>query len=350
MGLWDAAGKDRDGSQPPAYEGSRFVDLPQGTPLPAEADPSDHDPGLRAAGITTIDTRTAGLAHVTAGYLLDAPRPALIECGPALTVGHVIDALATLGLDPDDLAYLVLTHIHLDHGGGAGDLLAAFPAAHVVVSPLGAPHLADPTKLNVSSRRVYGELMDTVYGSCTPIASTRIEAVEDGATLDLGGGRRLELLATPGHAKHHITPFDHDSGTLFVGDSVGVKLPGMRTIRPATPPADFDYVLAVRALERYRALEPARVLLAHYGDVGDPLPALDDAATQLARWVETAAHAWQEHREVDHIVEALSAAFGHTTEAGAEHLELLNGIRSNAAGLTRYLDLRAEGRTTPATG
>ncbi|MFO8076481.1 MAG: MBL fold metallo-hydrolase [Egibacteraceae bacterium] len=299
-------------------------------------------------GITAIDTRTAGLRNVTAGYLLDAPRPTLVECGPALSVDEVLRGLAERGLDADDLAYLVVTHIHLDHAGGAGDVLEAFPRAKVVVSEVGAPHLSAPERLNASSRRVYGPLMDTVYGECTPIDPDRVLAVTDGEVLDLGGGRRLEVLFTPGHAKHHIAVFDPDAGAVFAGDSVGVRMPGMATIRPATPPPDFDAVLATRSLRRYRERDPARVLLAHYGEVGPASEALEEAEEQLERWLATAASAWQEHAEVDHIAETLAARFRDDVASAdpeaRERVELLSGFESNAAGLLRYLELRAEGR------
>jgi hypothetical protein len=147
-----------------------------------------------ADGLRTLDTRTAGMSKVTAGYLVEAPRPTLIECGPALSIEHVIESLRDLGMDPDDLAYLVCSHIHLDHAGGAGDVAAAFPSATVVVSEVGARHLVDPSRLNASSRRVYGDLMDTVYGDCTPIEEQRVRGVADGEVLDLGGGVRLQLL------------------------------------------------------------------------------------------------------------------------------------------------------------
>lgn len=301
-------------------------------------------------GIRALDTRTAGMTKVTAGYLIDAPRPTLVECGPALSVDTVIEALHAAGMDPGDLAYLVVSHIHLDHAGGAGDVLRAFPSATVVVSEVGARHLVDPERLNASSRRVYGDLMDTVYGACTPIEAQRVRGVADGETLDLGGGRRLELLYTPGHAKHHIAAFDPDAGALFVGDSVGVKLPGMQVIRPATPPPDFDYALATETLRRYRTLAPRRVYLAHYGAVDPPDEALAEAEERLRLWLETAEGAWREHAEVDHIAETLAHRFAdevtHDPDDpdAAKRVQLLSGFASNAAGLLRYLDLRAEGR------
>ncbi len=298
-----------------------------------------------------IDTRTAGMSKVTAGYLIAAPRPTLIECGPALSVGSVLEALTTQGLQADDLAYLVLSHIHLDHAGGAGDVAEAFPSATVVVSEVGARHLVDPERLNASSRRVYGDLYDAVYGDCTPIAAPRVMGVADGDHLDLGGGRRLDLLYTPGHAKHHIAAVDSDSGALFVGDSVGVKMPGMAVIRPATPPPDFDLVLAERTLARYRSLEPTTVYLAHYGAVDPPQQALQEASDRLALWAETAEAAYREHDELDHVAETLAHRFASEVEPdpgdpeAEERVALLSGYRSNAMGLMRYFQLRAEGRT-----
>ncbi len=302
-------------------------------------------------GPRAIDTLTAGMTKVTAGYLLDAPRPTLVECGPALSVRAVIDALRELGMEPGDLAYLVLSHIHLDHAGGAGDIAAAFPHATVVVSEVGARHLVDPGRLNASSRRVYGDLMDQVYGDCTPIAAERVRGVADGDRLDLGGGRFLDLLYTPGHAKHHIAAFDADTGALFVGDSVGVKMPGMTAIRPATPPPDFDLVLAQRTLDRYRSLDPAVVYLAHYGAVDPPKEALDEASDRLQRWADTAAAAYAEHAELDHVAETLGRRFADEVDAAsddpdaARRVALLSGYRSNAMGLIRYFQQRAEGRT-----
>jgi glyoxylase-like metal-dependent hydrolase (beta-lactamase superfamily II) len=302
-------------------------------------------------GIRAIDTMTAGVTKVTAGYLLDAARPTLIECGPALSVRHVIDGLADLGMDPGDLAYLVLSHIHLDHAGGAGNVARAFPSATIVVSEIGARHLVDPTRLNSSSRRVYGDLMDSVYGDCTPIAPERVRGVGDGERLNLGGGRQLRLLHTPGHAKHHIAAYDDDSGALFVGDSVGVKLPGMTMIRPATPPPDFDLVLAHRTLDRYKAMAPKVVYLAHYGAVDPPLEALDEADERLRLWAETAEAAYAEHAELDHVTDTLARRFADDIDSADEdpdvqaRVTLLSGYASNAMGLLRYFDLRAQGRT-----
>lgn len=296
--------------------------------------------------ILQIDTMTAGVSKVTAGFLLPAARPTLIECGPALSIDAVIDALRGLGLDADDLAYLVVSHIHLDHAGGAGDVANAFPNARIVVSDLGARHLVDPDRLNASSRRVYGDLMDSIYGNCTPIAAERIIAVDGRAELDLGGGRLLDVFPTPGHAKHHISMLDNDSGALFVGDSVGVKTPGTGPLRPATPPPDFDLDLAQRSIDRYREINPQRVYLAHYGAIGPPLESLAEASDRLRAWADVAREAVVEHDELDHVADTLAARFAADIvtddEDAARRVGILGGYRSNAMGLLRYWRKRFE--------
>lgn len=313
-------------------------------------------------GVIAIDTLTAGLSEVTAGYLLDAPRPTLIECGPALTVDTVLAGLAHLGLGAGDLAYLVLSHIHLDHAGGAGDVAAAFPHATIVVSEHGARHLVDPARLNASSARVYGPLFDTVYGACTPVPAERVRAVGDRETLDLGGGRVLDLLHTPGHAKHHLGVVDQTIGAVFSGDSVGVKLPGMHTIRPATPPPEFHLDAALASLERYREREPERIYLAHYGPVEPAAAVLDEAGAQLRRWVEVASGAMDDaaarglegDHELAHVAETLQHRCAEEQRSAGDEatgqlaaLELLNDTRANAAGIVRYLQRRRAGTLTP---
>ena len=296
-------------------------------------------------GVIGIDTHMGGLPEITAGYLLLGDRPALLETGPARVAGVVAEGVAKAGLAPEDLGWIVLSHIHLDHAGGVGDLVRTFPNATVVVHPLGAGHLVDPERLLASSSRVYGELMDTVYGGLTPVEATRIRAAEDGEVVDLGG-RRLELLHAPGHAKHHIGVFEPDAGALFAGDAVGVLLPGTDVLRPATPPPDFDRDLAVRSLRAFAARSPAHLVLTHFGPISPPAERLAEAEERLLRWCETAEAAAREHGpEIDHIEATLRRRFeleeGH--ESGdPDRFHLLNSYESNAAGLTRWIRKRQE--------
>jgi glyoxylase-like metal-dependent hydrolase (beta-lactamase superfamily II) len=157
----------------------------------------------------------------------------------------------------------------------------------------------------------------------------------------VGGGRTLTAVDSPGHAKHHLAVHDSESGILFAGDAVGVRLPDAGILRPATPPPDFDLDLALGSLRKFAARRPTGVALAHYGLVPDPLDSLDEAEAVLRRWAEVAEAAWREGTD---IAEALHQAFDHDLDDVApehrEKLETLNGIHSNAAGFRRWLDHR----------
>jgi glyoxylase-like metal-dependent hydrolase (beta-lactamase superfamily II) len=146
--------------------------------------------GVRPLGheVFEIDTRMAGHDKITAGYLIRAERPCLVETGTAPSARVVRDALAGLGIGPRDLATVVVTHIHLDHAGGAGDIAAMFPEAEIVVHQRGARHLADPSRLMDSARRVYGPALDALFGELAPTPAERIRAVEERGSIDLGGG------------------------------------------------------------------------------------------------------------------------------------------------------------------
>src|SRR6267154_131639 len=147
-------------------------------------------PGITGLGhdVYEIDTRMAGYQGITAGYLILGERPCLVETGTAPSAPVVRDALAGLGIGPGDLATIVVTHIHLDHAGGAGDIAAMFPEAQIVVHQRGARHLADPSRLMDSARRVYGPALDALFGELAPTPAERIRAVEDRGSIDLGGG------------------------------------------------------------------------------------------------------------------------------------------------------------------
>ena len=196
--------------------------------------------GIGATGVTPlghevfqIDTRMAGYEGITAGYLIRGDRPCLVETGTAPSAPVVRDALASLGIGAGDLATVVVTHIHLDHAGGAGDIAAMFPAAQIVVHQRGARHLADPSKLMAGARMVYGRALERLFGVLAPVPAERIVALDDTGTIDLGGDRRLDSHYSPGHAKHHVGLVDSDTGDLYVGDAAGVYLPDTGDVRPA---------------------------------------------------------------------------------------------------------------------
>jgi glyoxylase-like metal-dependent hydrolase (beta-lactamase superfamily II) len=301
-----------------------------------------------APGIHQIDTLLGGWDRLTAGFLIDGDQPALVETGARTSVATVRAALSDAGLGPDGLRWLVLTHIHLDHAGGIGDLAAAFPSATVIVHERGARHLADPSRLVASAGLVYGELLDSLYGTMAPVPHERIVAAPDGFKLDVGAGRMLTMIDSPGHARHHHAVLDEQTGTLLVGDAVGVRLPGIGVLQPAVPPPDFDLEAATASVRRFAELRPQRIVLTHYGPVPDPAATLDEAEGLLHRWVAVAEGVLRERGDasVDEIAAALRAEVAIPDDripAGMrERAETLNGIHSNAAGIHRYLRKRAE--------
>jgi glyoxylase-like metal-dependent hydrolase (beta-lactamase superfamily II) len=310
-----------------------------------------------APGITAIDTFMGGRERYTAAYLIAGGNPTLIETGPTTSVEPVAAALSSLGIASDDLANIVLTHIHLDHAGGVGGLAARFPAATIHVHTRGARHLTDPTRLVASATRVYGEeRMAQLFGPVEPVPADRIRALADRDTVDVGG-RVLEVLDTPGHASHHVAVVDEASGTVFTGDALGIHAPDLPVLRPATPPPDFDLDLAVRSIRAIRDRRPNALLFAHFGPIHEAERTCELAERRLRAWCGVVEAALDETDDLDVIVGRLEAHVAGDLVTGAEaqldldRLETLSSIRMNATGIVRYLTrLRGAGAGTDATG
>jgi glyoxylase-like metal-dependent hydrolase (beta-lactamase superfamily II) len=293
-----------------------------------------------------IDTQMAGYCGITAGYLIRSDRPCLVETGTAPSAPVVRDALAALGVGAGDLATVVVTHIHLDHAGGVGDIAAMFPEAEVVVHERGARHLADPSRLMTSARMVYGDELDALFGALAPTPADRIRAVERTGAVDLGGGRRLESHYSPGHAKHHVGLIDSVSGDLYVGDAAGIYIPETGDQRPATPPPDFDLRIALESLRMFGALRPTRLLFSHYGPVSAVDEALERSAEEIELWVEETRQARRAGLDLDHAVAMVAertreryAVFAPDADPElAAKYDRIAGAPSNVSGIMHWLD------------
>ncbi|WP_307801719.1 MBL fold metallo-hydrolase [Microbispora triticiradicis] len=291
-----------------------------------------------------IDTRMAGYSGITAGYLILGDRPCLVETGTSTSAPVVRDALSSLGVGPDDLATVVVTHIHLDHAGGVGDIAAYYPSAEIVVHEKGARHLADPSRLMASAKMVWGDKLDVLFGALTPTDAARIRALGDTGTVDLGGGRTLASHYSPGHAKHHVGLLDSLTGDLYVGDAAGVYLPETGDLRPATPPPDFDLDVALDSIALFSALTPQRLLFSHYGPVEDVPSILERSAEELRVWVDLTRRAHADGMEFDHAVAMVRDrtreryAALRADDATVERFELLSEAASNVAGIIHWLD------------
>lgn len=293
-----------------------------------------------------VDTRMGGYEGITAGYLIRGERPALVETGAAKSAEEVVRALDLLGVGPADLATIVVTHIHLDHAGGVGDLSAAFPNAQVVVHEAGARHLVDPSRLLASAARVFGPVLDELFGPLLPTDAARVRVLADGDHVDLGGGRRLESFDSPGHARHHVGLLDSLTGDLYTGDAAGVWTPETEDLRPATPPPEFDLETAIASLEKMRERHPTRLLFSHFGPVTEVGTTLDRSVEELRLWVELVREARADGLDVDHAVARVRErtleryAVRSLPEVEAK-LELLSSTEADVHGIWRYLDQQA---------
>lgn len=299
-----------------------------------------------AEGIHAIDTRMCGREQVTSAYLVAAEEPAIVETGPTTSLDALLEGLGELGVGTHDLAHIVVTHIHLDHAGGAGALAPHFPDATVWVHQRGAPHLADPTRLQKSAARVYGgeERLLELFGPLHPIPAERIKSPGDGGKISLGN-RWLEALHTPGHASHHMCLVDSETDAVFTGDALGVFLPDVRILRPATPPPEFDLDLAVASIERVAGRSPSRLLFSHFGPAEDVSVLCALASDRLRTWTRIVEDGLKETQDLGEITQRLRAETAPEYRSADEEqdgrvsdrYELLSSYEMNAMGLIRYL-------------
>jgi glyoxylase-like metal-dependent hydrolase (beta-lactamase superfamily II) len=228
--------------------------------------------------IRTIDTHQFDMAQTGAVYWIPSPRPCLIESGTALAAPIIEEALS--GTTPE---IIFLTHIHLDHAGGAGHLARTFPTCKIVAHERGFAHLHDPALLIEGVRSASPDLFER-YGEPMPIPEEQLIAVRGGEVFDLGEGARIEVVASPGHAPHHVCYFEHASQTLFTGDAVGNWNTPVDV--PLTVPPRFDLSQALDTLNALRRLHPARLAFTHFGMADDALAILERYERQLGSWFE----------------------------------------------------------------
>lgn len=225
-------------------------------------------------GITTIDARFILPGAASSHLLVEKGRAAFVDTGTNHTVPHLLQALAERGLGPEDVDWVLPTHVHLDHAGGAGRLMEALPNATLVAHPRAARHLIDPTRLVASATQVYGaEALERMYGQMVPVAAARVVEAPDGFKVELAG-RRLTFLDTPGHALHHYCVWDERARAVFTGDCFGLSYRWADTERgpwilPTTTPTQLDPAAMHATLDRLMALEPERAYLTHWGGIGD---------------------------------------------------------------------------------
>lgn len=292
---------------------------------------------------------------MAACYLLEADDAvAVIETGTNDSVPLLLRALEQRGWSPENVRYVIVTHVHLDHAGGAGSLMAACPNATFLVHPRGARHMIDPSKLEASVRQVYGdEVFDRDYGTLVPIPEARTVRVQDGDT-HLLGDRPLVFMDTPGHARHHFCIWDEATRGWFTGDTFGLSYRELDTangpfIFPTTTPIQFDPGALKASIERLMERRPACMYLTHFGRVGDTPRLAGDLLERIDELVAIAEHFRGAEGRSKVIAAAMldgleDAARAHGVVMSSEAFQQVVGadVQLNTQGLEFWLDHRAQ--------
>ena len=272
-----------------------------------------------------IDLRHLGAERVIGSYLVETDDGlALFDCGPTTGVERLKEGLAERGLALADIRRLLLSHIHLDHAGAAGVLVREHPALEVHVSAIGAPHLVEPSRLEASARRLYGDSFDILWGELAPVPRENVRVV---------GGRvaGLDCFPSPGHASHHVCYLGPD-GTLYAGDAAGVRIQPARDVLPPTPPPEADVDAWLDTLDEIERRRPARLALVHFGvadDLERHLAELRERLVAWAAWIRDGA------TEQEFVERALAGV------DDADHYERAMPLWQSYHGLRRYWDKRA---------
>lgn len=289
-------------------------------------------------GISFVDTGMYDTAEYGSVYVIDADRPAVVDTGTGTNYERILDALEEHGIQPADLQAVLLTHVHLDHAGGAGLLAEACPNADVYVHELGARHVVDPERLVEGTKQAVGDQWQ-YYVEPTPVPEDRVVELTDGDTVDLGS-RTLTAHHAPGHTPHQVVFEDHSCDAVFTADAAGIWVRAQDRVRETSPPTDFDLEQCIDDVEMIRRLDPETLLYAHFG----PGPAETDAVLKeyehvLRDWVAAVKReVIERHSEaaaIDHF-----AATTTVEDVWGEHKARAE-TKMNVRGVLRYLNTRA---------
>ena len=305
-----------------------------------------------------MDTQYRHQGHAAAHLIVDNGRAAFVDVGTNTSVPHLLAALDELSIPRNAVDYILLTHVHLDHAGGAGLLLRSLPNAQAYVHPRGAAHMIDPAKLVAGSKVVYGEAaFATLYGELVPLPAHRVHQVADGERIALGG-RTLELIHTPGHALHHYAVVDAAHSSIFPGDTFGISYRELDTARgafltPSTSPTQFDPLQLEASVERMLRYRPESMYLMHFSRVTD-VPRLGDSMKmQVRRHAEIArAHAQDKdpapgiRADILHMWLHLARGHGITLSDAQVEAVLEGDLELNSQGLVAWLHGRDSSERT----
>lgn len=298
-----------------------------------------------ASGISYADLSFQGLPRIIATGLLQGPDGlALVDPGPASSLPALECQLQVMGASLADVTALLVTHIHLDHSGAAGTLLARQPHIRVFVHEKGAPHLVDPAKLLASAGRLYGAEMDRLWGEVLPVPASAIVALAGGEQI-AAGGRAWRVAYTPGHASHHVSYFSDDTGIAFVGDTAGVQVVPGGFVLPPTPPPDIDVPAWLASLETIEGWHPQSLFLTHFGPTHTPAAHLAELRDHLQLSEQLAREATvrfedEPSREAWFMDQITHAVARRTSDTDVRAYQVAGRFDLNWRGMARYVTKR----------
>ncbi|HEV2449574.1 MAG TPA: MBL fold metallo-hydrolase [Thermoplasmata archaeon] len=306
-------------------------------------------PGVRelGRGRLLLDLQFRSRDELVAAYLIPGPDGwTVVETGPTTCLDSLLAGLGAAGIEPERVARVLVTHIHLDHAGGLGATAGRLPRAELGAHRAGVRHLVDPSRLIESARRAWGAAADPLWGTVVPVPGDRLRPLDGGERFAVNGGE-LEVIATPGHARHHLSFFDAPRRAMITGDSAGVFLPGSSTARPAIPPPDLDLGQLFESLRAMGERRPSELDYTHFGPVPGGAALLEEYRRSVERWAAVALEAAQTEPSVAHVAGALRAAeMERISSSGsaptAERQELISGVELAAQGLLRYFQSHGE--------
>jgi glyoxylase-like metal-dependent hydrolase (beta-lactamase superfamily II) len=286
-----------------------------------------------------IDLETGGFKNLIASYILKGAKAIVVETGPSSSISNLLSGLKELGIKAEDVAYVAISHVHIDHGGGAGALLKFLPNAKVIVHPRGAPHIVNPDKLWSQSKKVLGNVAE-IYGAPEPVPEDRIIAASDGITFEVGDNVRLRVVETLGHASHHLSFYETLNEGLFPGDAAGSYLSEFDMVIPTAPPP-FRMDMALASLNKLISLKPKALYYSHFGKASDAVNRLRNYALQLKLWATIAEEGIKNHQSPAAIRERILAedkAMRKIAPFLKSHpIFMKTGIENNVQGIIDFI-------------
>ena len=281
-----------------------------------------------AKNIYMIDNRLFSIPRWGSVYLINEAKKALIETGPTTSVTAVLDGIRELDIRPEDIAYIVVTHIHLDHAGGAGALARRMPQAQVIVHHKGARHLINPAKLVASAIEARGSEVMAMHGNVLPIEARQVQAVNEGDVISLSSQQTLRFIDAPGHAPHELCIYETRNGGLFTGDAVAVYIAECDILLPYHPPPQFDLEACFNTLQRLERFSARKIYYSHFGVSNQVDKHIDRAREKLMVWDDIIKKATKEGAFADSRARLINQAYAD--------VELMKGVAS-LAPLYEYL-------------